>query len=199
MPPKFQSSFIPKGPIAPSSSGLSSIGKVKNRSLFSFLAKAIFTISVLLALGIFGYKYYLNYMIEKMGVDLENARTALQSETIGELISLDNRLNSTKELISSHKVLSPMFEFLETATPNSVRFTSFSYESDEMGLKIILRGEARGYSALALLSDTFNKSGHFRNPVFSNLSLNERGDVSFSFDATVDNSIVSYERVIENN
>lgn len=197
MDPKFQSSFIPKGPIVSTATGAPVGRKIRERSFFAFLALSVFVISVLLAAGVFGAKFYLQYRIETMGTDLENARAALQPETINELTRLDDRIVSTKSLISKHHVLTPLFEFLEISTPVTVRFNDFHYSMTDRGLELAIRGEARGYAALALQADIFNKSQYFKDPIFSDLNLNERGDVSFSFKATVDPNLVSYSRVIE--
>lgn len=199
MDPKFQSSFIPKGPIASTitPTGMPVGRKVKEKSLLSFLALVIFTFSVVLAMGVFGYKFYLKYRIETMGADLERARATLQPEVIRELTRLDNRIITSRELVAEHQILSPLFEFLEISTPKTVRFNDFRYTMNEFGIELNLRGEARGYAALALQADIFEKSGYFKNAIFSNLSLNEKGDVRFSFKAIVDPSLVSYQRQIE--
>ena len=197
MESKFQSSFIPKGPFAATASGVPMGPKAKEKSLLAYLALVIFSISVLLALGMFGYKFYLKYSIAKMGVDLENARATLQPEIIRELTRLDNRIISSQELIAQHKILSPLFEFLEISTPRTVRFSDFRYSMTPQGLELSMTGEARGYAALALQSDIFNKSQYFKDSIFSNLKLNTKGDVIFSFRAVVDPSLVSYQREVE--
>ena len=197
MEPKFQSSFIPKGPISSAIPGAPMGRKTQEKSLFSFLAWIIFNISVVLALGMFGYKFYLKYSIDQMGVDLENARATLQSEVISELTRLDNRITSSRELILAHQNLSPLFEFLEVSTPRTVRFSDFRYSMTPQGLELSMTGEARGYTALASQSDIFNKSQYFKDSIFSNLKLNTKGDVIFSFRAVVDPSLVSYQREVE--
>ncbi|MDZ4205882.1 MAG: hypothetical protein U1C12_01585 [Patescibacteria group bacterium] len=197
MEPKFQSSFIPKGPISSTAPGAPMGRKTEEKSLFSYSAQIVFSVSVFLALGVFGYKFYLKYSIDKMGVDLENARATLQSEVIRELTRLDNRIISSQELIAQHQILSPLFEFLEVSTPRTVRFNDFRYSMTGQGLELSMTGEARGYAALAFQADIFNKSQYFKNSIFSGLKLNERGDVSFSFKAVVDPSLVSYQREVE--
>ena len=116
--------------------------KIVEKSLVSFLAFTIFTISVLLALGMFGYKFYLKYRIEQMSVDLEEARVAIQPEIIGELTRLNNRIISTRDLISKHRILTPLFEFLEISTPKTVRFSSFSYTATDGGIELKKIGRA---------------------------------------------------------
>ncbi|MDP2642182.1 MAG: hypothetical protein Q8P21_02740 [bacterium] len=197
MEPKFQSSFIPKGPITSGAAGMSVAPKIKERSLLAFLALVIFIISVLLALGTFGYGFYLKYRIDQMGANLERARATLEPETIRELTRLDDQITSTTGLIAGHRVLSPLFEFLEESTPRTVRFNDFKFSMTEQGLELNMKGEARGYAALALQADIFSKSEYFKDPAFSDLSLNERGDVGFSFKAMVDQDLLSYQREAE--
>ena len=198
MEPKFQSSFIPKGPIISNVPG-ASIGRRtrQEKSLFYILASTVFIVSVLSALGVFGYKFYLKYSIDKMGADLEDARMTLQPEVIRELTRLDNRLLSSQKLLARHQILSPLFEFFEVSTPKTVRFKDFSYTKTPQGLELKIIGEARGYAALALQADIFDKSQYFKTPIFSDLSLNEKGDVNFSFKAMLDPTLVSYERKVE--
>ena len=197
MEPKFQSSFIPKGPVVSTSSGITTSRKVKEKSLLSFLATTIFTLSILLAAGMFGYGFYLKDSIDRMGVDLQNARATIQPENIAVLTRFHDLITSTRELISRHQVPTALFEFLETSTSRLVRFNDFQYLVTEQELELSMKGEARSYAALAQQADVFYKSGYFKDPVFSDLVLNERGDVLFAFRATVDQGLVSYSREVE--
>ncbi|KKW09567.1 MAG: hypothetical protein UY47_C0011G0003 [Parcubacteria group bacterium GW2011_GWB1_49_7] len=78
MGPNFQSSFIPKGPISSAIPGAPMGRKTQEKSLFSFLAWIIFNISVVLALGMFGYKFYLKYSIDQMGVDFISSTVSIR-------------------------------------------------------------------------------------------------------------------------
>lgn len=192
MPPKFQSSFIPKGPITTSAAAMSSMRRAGETSFLSTLAFFIFSASVLAALGVFGYRFFLEYRIRQMTGDLAEAHAAIDSETIGELTSLNNRIVSTENLVSAHQLVTPLLELLEKSTPKSVRFTSLNYSRTKDGLELNLSGEARGYAALALQADVFNKSRYFRSTSFSDLTLNDKGDVEFSFKGLVHPDLVSY-------
>ncbi|MDO8565364.1 MAG: hypothetical protein Q7R67_01970 [bacterium] len=196
MEPKFQSSFIPKGTVS-SSSSIAPVAARREKSLMGFIAKLIFTVSVLLALGVFAYQLYLNYSIKSMTVSLESARAALDPETINELTSLNKRIVSTEELIASHSTLSPLFDFLEDSTLKAVRFSTFNYAMTQKGLELSLRGEARGYSALALQAEAFNKSEYLDKPAFSDLNLDDKGNVVFSVKAMVNPVPLSYRRQTE--
>jgi len=194
--PKFQSSFIPKGPIVSNASA--PVAKSRGeKSLLGFLASLIFGISVLIALGVVGYKFYLNYSIKSMAAEVESGRQALNSEVVSEITRLNNRIEATETLVGNHLVLSPLFRFLEVSTLRNVRFTDFDFTDTDSGYELSLQGEARGYSALALQADVFNKSEYFRDPIFSDIRLDERGNVAFSFTAVINPALLSYRKEVE--
>src|SRR3989344_3174378 len=196
MPPKFQSTFIPKGPIA--SPNISVMPKAKGRGpvdIIALVAKGIFILSVLGALGVVGYKFYLNYSIEKMGKELESLRATVSSDVVSELINLNDRISSAKELDDNRRVLSPVFAYLEAGTPKTVRFTQFNFTNGESGPQIFLRGEAASYSALALESQIIEKSKNFKDPVFSDIRLDDRGNVTFSLKAGLVKDLLSYKNL----
>jgi hypothetical protein len=195
MPPKFQSSFIPKGPLA--SGGVSTpLNRVNRRDLVTVLAQWSFGISVILALAVTGYKFYLDYSIKSMGAELEATRQALSDGAVDELIRLNDRIVSTQTLLQNHKIISPVFDFLETFTPRTVRLTEFQYTTNEKGPEVSLRGEAQGYAALALYSDLVNKNEDFRDPVFSDIRLDDRGNVTFLLKTMVAPELLSYQRAV---
>lgn len=196
MEPKFQSSFIPKGPTA--SSGVMPGAPVrKERNILSFVAMVIFILSVVAAVGVFGYKFYLSYSIKSMATELEARKANLEQETVDEIRRLNNRILATEDLLESHIALSPLFGLLESSTLSNVRFTNFDYRTSERGFEVLLQGEARGYAVLALQADLLNKNKNFINPVFSDLSLDDEGNVVFSFRAHVSPTLLSYKRGIE--
>jgi hypothetical protein len=168
------------------------------RDLFSFIAGTLFTLSVLFSGGVFGYKYFLNYRIEQMGAELESARAALQPEAVTELVRLNSRLVSTKSLLENHRIITPVFDFLEAATPQNVRYTDFNFQMTPKGLDLSLRGEAQGYAALAAAAEVYSRANsNFRNPTFSNLQLDQEGNVVFSLFMEVEPALLSYERMVE--
>ncbi len=198
MDPKFQSSFIPKGPVT--SSGMANLSNQnKGRGFFGFLASLIFILAIVAAAGVFGYNLFLTSNIAQMGNDLTTARASLDPDVINQISRLNSRIISTQTLLSKHIVLSPLFAFLETSTLKSVRWTNFNYGMTKDGLQLIMQGQALGYSALALQSDTFNKSKYIKSPLFSNLTLDDKGNVTFAFTAILDSSIVSYKTFLDNN
>jgi hypothetical protein len=200
MEPKFQSSFIPKGVSgAPTPSGvMPSTRRVSTqRDIVSLLATGIFVLSLLLALGVFGYSYFLNYRIGQMGAELQDARAALQPETVQELVDLNSRLVSTESLLKRHRIISPVFKFLESSTPKSVRYTDFSFDVTNKGLELNMKGAATSYTSLAVAADTVNKNPFLKGSVFSDLSLDDKGRVLFSLKSVIDPQLLSYTRYVE--
>lgn len=198
MDPKFQSSFIPKGPVM--SSGMANLSNQnKGKGFFGFLASLIFILAIVAAAGVFGYNLFLTSNIAQMGNDLTTARASLDPDTINQISRLNSRIISTQALLSKHVVLSPLFAFLETSTLKSVRWTNFNYGMTKDGLQLIMQGQAVGYSALALQSDVFNKSKYIKSPLFTNLTLDDKGNVTFAFTAILDSSIVSYKTFLDSN
>lgn len=195
MEPKFQSSFIPKGPVA--SSGNPAPDRSRGKNLLGLIASVIFVLAVVLSLGVFGYNSYLSYRISQTGGEIETARAQVDSDAIHELIRLESRISSTETLLDSHIVLSPLFDFLEDSTLQSVRFLEFDYNNTNEGMQLVIAGEARGYSAVALQSEEFTDSQYFKNLVFSDLRLNEAGNVAFSLRTDIDPSMLSFSRIVE--
>lgn len=196
MEPKFQSSFIPKGPIASSASPTSP--KIKRpTSILGLVSTVIFSLSVLSAVFVFGYKFYLEYSIKAMAAELEAAKASIEEETVKEIVRLNNRILATESLIDSHMVLSPLLFYLEASTLRNVRFTGFAYSLKEGQPVLIMKGEARGYAALAQQAEVFKRNNDFKNPIFSDLSLDDKGNVVFQFTTEINRNFLSYSREVE--
>ncbi len=199
MQPQFQSSFIPKGPISSvSSSGGAPAPRRRQTDIFSFASSAIFIISLVLAGGVFLYQLFLDYSITQMKGELENARATLEPDTVDSLIRLNSRLVSTESLVKNHLIISPIFDFLEVSTPKTVRYTDMNFTTTSKGPEIVLQGQAVSYAALAAAAVNFdNADTYFANAVFSDLKLDEKGNVVFTFRAQVKPLALSYDRLIK--
>ncbi|OHB05333.1 MAG: hypothetical protein A3A26_01970 [Candidatus Zambryskibacteria bacterium RIFCSPLOWO2_01_FULL_47_14] len=199
MPPKFESSFIPKGPTfsAGTNFGVPAPARKGERTLLGFIAIILFILSVVAAAGVLGYKFYLNYSIKNMEQALEAGRASLQTETVVEITRLNNRLLSAEALIDGHTVLSPVFRFLDSATLKDVRLTDFFYNALTAEPRVIIKGEARSYTALAQQAEFLKESDLFENPIFGDLRLDDEGNVEFSFEAEAAAGLLSYRREME--
>lgn len=190
----FQTSFIPKKPmIEKRTSPSQPVGVV---IIISFL---ILFVVLIASGGLYFYKGVMVKNVEKMKKNLELSKGRFEDKKIAQLQTLDKRLIASKDILDKHISASPIFKALQDITMKSVRYTRFTYEVDSIGNKIIVKmnGQATGYKAVALQSDLFTTKGkHFIDPVFSNLSLNEKGNVLFDLEFAVDPSFVNYKKTI---
>ncbi len=159
-------------------------------SIIIFFAAAVFSGSV------FFYKRYLLQNITTMEEQLVAARKSFEPEFVDAASRLDRRIEAAKELFSAHLALSPLFELLEKKTLESVRFADFRWSGDGKDVALQMSGQAKSFNAVALQSDVFGQEKYFQNPVFSNFSLNDDGDVIFSFKTTVSNDLLLYRETI---
>jgi hypothetical protein len=188
MDPRFQSSFIPKKPIAAATQ--SRRGPI---NLLSLIATVVFIVAIAAAAGSFFYQNYLNDRIASDEQSLNLTKGQFDPATINQIIRLDTRLNVAGSLLSGHRSLSNLFAALESTTIQTVRFTSFTFATGDQGsLTLSLKGEALNFSDVALQSAAFNRVSYFKNVSLGNLSVEPTGAVSFNATMTVTPSLVAY-------
>ncbi len=197
MDQNFQTSFIPKKPMIEDRAVASKpIGLLTIISIFIFFTIAIAT----------GALYFYNNILAKnitqMETDLGVAKNRFEPAKILQLQVLDKRLRASNDILSKHIAISPIFKALQDVTMKSVSYTKFSYSFDDSkGSKIAVKmsGITLGYSDVALQSDLFTKNKYLIDPVFSNLSLDDKGKVLFDLDFTVDPNLVDYKKTLDSN
>jgi len=190
MEPKFQTSFIPKKSLYDSTS---TRPKASRMSLLTLLAVIVFLLSLALAGGAFVYGKFTSINIDRKAKELEEAKAAFNPELINELSRLSKKMSVAEDLLNSHISASEIFEALSAATLKSVKFEDFTYNYTPEKITLSMRGESGGFSSIALQSDLFGKSKVIKKPVFSNLNLDEKGNVEFLFTAEVDPAMILYK------
>ena len=112
---------------------------------------------------------------------------------IAELKRLDTRLDTLDGLLKNHIAFSNFFSLLSNETLQSIRFTRFEYSYESVdGPVVRLAGRASGYSSVALQSDVFGKSKYFHNPIFSDMTLDNEGNVIFNVSLIIDPVLLEY-------
>lgn len=195
MEPNFQTSFIPKKPM------------VNDRTIAShpvglFTILSIFILLTMLVVsgGLYFYKTILTKNISQMENDLNLAKSRFEPAKITQLKVLDQRLRASNEILASHIAISPIFTVLQDVTMKSVRFNKFSYTLNtdkEPRVVVKMSGQALGYRSVALQSDLFTQNSYFRDPVFSNLSLDDKGNVLFDLSFSVDPVFIDYRQTLK--
>ncbi|MFA6324895.1 MAG: hypothetical protein WCX46_01565 [Candidatus Paceibacterota bacterium] len=195
MEQNFQTSFIPKKPMIEERSVPS-----RPTSLLTIISIFIFITVVVSSAGLYFYKGVLVKDIAGMNADLILAKSRFEPSKITQLQVLDKRLRASNSILSSHITVSPIFEALQALTMKSVRYTKFSYSIDDKNkINVKMSGQTVGYGAysayasIALQSDLFTKNKNLIDPVFSNLSLDDKGNVIFDLDFSVNPTFVNYK------
>lgn len=192
MDTKFQTSFIPKKPIAPVFAR-----RGDSVSVFLVISVVVFVLSLGAALGVFAYKKILIARIAEMDETLVRAKNAFEPDFVLKLSRFDKRVSASRELLSSHGALSPLFTLLENDALATVRFDSFSFTATAgEGGALAMTGRAKNFSSIALQSDVFGEERFIKNPVFSDLNPDQSGNIAFRFSATVDKPLLSFKNAL---
>ncbi|MDQ3244772.1 MAG: hypothetical protein M3P22_00260 [bacterium] len=195
MEQNFQTSFIPKRPIIETNTK-----STKPVGLFVVLSVLMFIAVGVGYGGLYFYKGILEKSLAQKQIDLKKAEGRFEVDKIKLLKNLDKKLIASKEVLGSHIALSPIFNELQKITMKTVRYTNFTYDLSEIKnqkVDIKLQGTAVGYRSVALQSDLFAKDKNFIDPIFSNLVLDDKGNVSFDIVFSVDSTFVNFGQVLK--
>ncbi len=196
MDDNFQTSFIPKKPLAEER-----VIQERPVSIFSLVATIAFFVTLISAGGVYFYKITLTNQVASQTASLERAKAAFEPSLVETLQTLDKRINASKEILANHITASPILKSLEDLTLKSVRFTKFDYEISKDGgtkIDVTMTGQARSYTSIALQSDMLGQNKYIKNVVFSNLVLDAQGNVGFDLKFSVDPAFVMYGSTISN-
>jgi len=170
-------------------------------SIFNIVGIIIFVTTLVISGGVFFYHKVLVSSMEKLDTDLIEEKNSFEPDTVEEAVRLSQRIESVKGILSNHIVVHPIFELLSEKTLKSIQFTNFSYTfpkgSDEVSMT--MNGIAGNFEAIALQSDIFGSDKNINDPIFSNLSPDKSGNVTFSFSAKLPVEFVLFENNFEEN
>ena len=194
MDQNFQTSFIPKKPIVEDRATTSSSFSL---GLFTVVSLFIFFTMVVGTGGLYFYKLSQQNRIVTMQQQLGLAKKEFEPSDIARLQTLDRRLNAATEVLSNHVAISPIFQALGDLTIKAVRYTKFSYSISGGTVQVKMSGQAVGYMSVALQADILAQSKYFEQPVFSNLSLDDKGNVLFDLTFNVLPTFIDYTQVLK--
>ncbi len=186
-----KTSFIPKIPVGIARAPM----KVKEPfNLLYFIGTTLFILSVVVSLGFLIGKNILANMIGKQKAELTTKTSLFDHTLTEELSNLKTRMDSGEMLLKNHVALSSLFNVLQKDTLKTIQLKDFVYGVTADNRTVALKGEARNYAGLALQADSLTKEKNMQNPVFSDITLDDHGNVTFSFKATVLPPMISYEQ-----
>ena len=184
-------SFIPKESLVREESFLE---RRRPRSAMIFIASLIFISSVVAYAALLYYNNSLNQTIADRITEIENLqREFTNAPEVREAKVFSARANLARELLNSHVVVSPMFEFLSKNTVGTILYDKFSFENGEKGAVVDLSGEAPNYASLAYQADVFkNQTKVLSSFTVNEVTLTEFGTVNFSFTMIFNPDFLSY-------
>lgn len=195
MDQNFQTSFIPKKALAEDRTE-----RPQSVSVLLFFATIIFIASIAGAAFVFFYKTSLTSQVAQMKLDLKKAEGAFEGDFIQELQSMDKRINAANVVLGNHISVSPIFAELKSATLKSIQYTKFGYtltgEGASAKVTVQMSGRSQTYKAIALESGELAKNKYIKEPVFSNLTPSDQGDILFDLTFSVDPKFVLYGEAI---
>lgn len=197
---RLQTSFMPKRPIV--GGGPAPIRQKSPPSFLMIIGVLIFIFTLGLFGGLWWYEGSLVRSNEAKRLQIENEIRNFEPELTRELTVLKTRIDSGKQLLSNHIAFSSVLGLLETITAKSVRFSEMTFTSSpdavtrESKMTLALKGESDSYVSVAFQSDLFAKHENIRNPIFSDLNLNEKGFVGFAVKADIVPTSVLYKNTI---
>lgn len=194
MDKEFQTSFIPKKTVIEAPKKIRSGGGAVN--VISFV---VFLASLASAGGAYLYRGSVEANIDEYKRSLAIAKNQFEPSLITELQILDKRLNAANVILDQHVAVSPIFELLQDSTLPTVRYSDFTYDIDSTTnlVNVEMKGEAKGYNFIALQADLLNENKFIKNPIFSDLVLDQNGNIDFNLTFSVDKSLVSYESFLD--
>lgn len=196
MEPKFRTSFIPKKTLATASNLQKKSGG--SLGIVTLIALIIALGAVALSVGAFLFEQILEVNITRKSDTLERARSAFEPALIQELVRIDSRIESAWTILDKHITPSALFESLEELTLKSVQFQDFNMTRISDGkISITMKGIADDFRGVALQADIFGKSKLIKDPIFSNLNLNQNGNAVFTLSAFVDPSLINFVNQID--
>lgn len=203
MEPVMPTSFIPKRPV--STEPVQAPRPNRAVGVLSLLAVVIVLATAVSYVGVYVYEKQLLAQKEKTKKLIDEARQGIGTDFLSEMKTLSDRIEGVKAAIKRHIVVTPIFAALEQTTLRSVQYKSFAYEfttdnvTMQPAVRVTLTGVAKSYATIALQSDSFTRNGLIKNPIFSNLTIDDKTSaVNFKLVFTVNPSALSYETFIAN-
>ncbi len=206
METKFQTSFIPKRPLTPTSGVGASIGvprKVKTSiNIFFDIALFIFIISIGAGGAVYAWKSISKSQQVSYQQTLSEKEKQFKSDLIEELKTANVKIDTAKKLISNHIAMSRIFEAISTFTVVNIRFLELEMSSAADISKLMtisMKGQGANLPAVAFQADVlgsltpYGLNKVFKNPIISDPILDENGVVTFGFKASIDPSSLVYK------
>ena len=153
--------------------------------------------SLAIAAGMYIYATYNASAIENAKRNISRTSERFQDVTIKDFQTLGRQLAAADNVLQNHMSVSEIFRALEKSTLKSVQYNNFSYTlNPDNTIDVKLDGTALTMNAVAWQSKILANQKHiFKNPVFSNLDLND-GKPAFSVSMQINPDVIKFQNVV---
>ena len=142
-----------------------------------------FLASGLLVGGLYFYRNFLSNSLQEKQSTLANLEVEFEPSLISEVQRVSSAISASKDILTKRVFQTRLFTLLEEKTLPQISFGIFSYAHDKKAL--VLVGEAGSYADIARQSSVFATAEEIKEVLFSNLTLKETGNVSFTLTINV--------------
>lgn len=139
--------------------------------------------SLLVAGGLFAYRWTLEIQRERWVRDVRTEAKALETPLTAELINLSGSITSVRETLAQHLFMTNVFRFLQGATHPRVQFSNLHVAPESLMME--LAGVAASYRTVAEQVSILESQREVRSVDFGGLSFGPRGLVNFRLSIAV--------------
>lgn len=192
-----RTSFIPKQAASPTP-----VSKPRSSTIgiFTLIAILIFVVALGASGALYFWKQTLIAGLEQKKATLTQNNEAFDQTLLQSFALLDKRMTAADTLLNKHLSPSLLFDEIEKRTLSTVRFRSFTLapSSSVPGkMTLILNGEAKSFTSVALQADEFAKSQVLEDVVFADLNLDDQtGNAVFSVNAVIPSKEILFGNMI---
>jgi hypothetical protein len=155
------------------------------KSFVQIALMTIFGLAMLLALGLFGYSFYLSSQIEGKKAALASYESRLGNLPLEDMRKLSNRIKLINQLVKEHPSANVAFRIIEDSVENHITYDRFAlnYNESTKAYSLQLSGTAPSYKGVAQQYDTLKRkpyTTYIRDVTISNLGPDDIGNINFS-------------------
>ncbi len=155
------------------------------KSLIQLVLMAVFGVAVLLAIGLFGYQYYLSSKIDTKKALLADYESRLATIPLEDMRKLSNRIKIINKLVKEHPSANVAFRIVEHSIEHKIIYKRFElrHNTQTKGYALSLGGDAPNYRSIVEQIDTLKRNPYttyINDIVVEGLQPNDRGNIGFT-------------------
>lgn len=160
-------------------------------NMFLIVSLIIAGIAIIIAIGVFAYAHLLESETAQKAAALKQAESSVSESTVDSFIRLRDRLTQAQTVLSQHVLMSQFLDDLSSLTLTDVRFTNMQITvGEDHSAAVHMTGTAKTFNALAAQSAAFATQPLIKQAIFSGITADDKGVVTFTLNAVLDPRLV---------